>query len=745
MRYLENLSSQPTLPGQPWNWRPEKPAPDAVRANKSLRDKWINDPVTKWCCYSVWEGLNENARISRPKGDADGNPPHKLYGIAVDFDCKVTDEEISGGLSRLTPLLPNYIERSMSGKVHMVWLFAKPIVVAGWDLAEAFLAVVEEKLRLRGCLPNFDDAHYNNPAIYLTATEDWFEVHPEPISSALCSAWLMDASQKVNWKGLGYNVPLEAVHAELLKNPEFANSEWANIEFKIDAQGPSWFVPGSASPKSAVVKESGMFTFSQHAAKNFYSWGDLLGYSFVDQYRAMHVGNAVEGVYFDGRVFWRELTRGCWKAWSKDDTIHYLRVTRGLSARTNKGENSSELDLAYQHIQEHNNVDGAAPFVFKKNGLITVDGAPFLNIHTATVLPPSPDLTVWGPGGGFPWLSQFFGAPSTVSIEESLPRIFRGGVKPLDHFLSWLAHFYRTAYELKLQSGCNIFISGPVNIGKTFLNREIIGRLMNGCREAEQYLMGEDNFGSELFSVAHWVVDDNAVGVSDARRRRWSEAIKKMAANRTFVYHEKFRNRQQVQWEGRVLATLNADEGSSQLIPDLERSLLDKIHLYRTVDQPTVKFEKTDEMNEILNRELPFFARWLLSWQTPEHCVQRRPNGDIDYRFGGVAPWHDPALVQHANHSSSTSGFHEILASWAREHFRIENESRKGDPITCWTGTAFELRRAMASSDPTALEALRSTDVNRMSQLLLQLKTKGYPIEVEDRDGLRYWTIHDKR
>lgn len=744
MRYLPNLTSHDARPGEPWMLSDASAIPTEVRANKGTRDKWISDPATQHNCFSTWEGLNENQRIKKRSqgkdGDTTENPPLKCYGFIADYDAKLGDAEVASGFDRLSPNVPNYFGRSLSGNVHLIWVFEKPLTVGSFELAEEFLKHVSDKLRLRECLPAFDE-NFIDCAKYYTNGCQWFTVSEQRISYNTALGWLINASAKVKYAAMGYNVPLSVVKGELDKNPKFID-QWAGIDFQLGATGPTWFVEGSVSPKSAIVKESGMYTFSSHATKDFYSWGELIGFSFVDQYRASHIGDAVSGVYFDGRSFWREISRGDWKAFTKDDILSYLRVARGLSDKVVKGDNASELELAYQHLIDHNHVEGAAPFVFKKNGPITINNKPFLNIHTARVLRPVDQPVEWGHPEHFPWLSTFFGNPTGCG--DPTPRaFFKGGPQALDTFISWLAYYYRTAYEMNIASGHNIFISGPVNIGKTLLNREIIGGLMNGFREAKEYLMGEDDFGSELFSVAHWVVDDGTMSTSMTAHRRWSEIIKRMAANKTFRYHAKFQNPQQVQWEGRVVSTLNNDEESARLLPDMDRSLVDKIHLYMTSDLPTVDFPKQADLKAILEQELPYFAKFLLQWQTPIHCTLFRGEG-IDYRFGGIKPWHDPAMTQHANQSARTAGFAEILDDWRTEYFRLVNENKPSEKHEhVWTGTAFQLRKALCVS-PATQDALRGTDNGDIGRLLAQLKSKGYPITSEDKDELRYWQIAER-
>lgn len=743
--YLKNLSSTVVNFSNPWEFVPSGPIPEEIRKKKSFRDKWINDPETEWNCFSCWEGLTAGQRISVPGVNKDGtdreeNPPQLCHGFVVDYDTPLEDEEILSGFTRMSPFQPNYYCRSLSGNCHLVFLFDKPVRIGSFALAKEFLKVVAEKTRVSSALPSFDDAFFI-PGKYYTNGADWKDVNPVRISNAVGLGWVIEASKKINYAEKGYNVPLDIVKTELLKNPKFAQL-WDGIEFVLGAQGPTWWVEESQSPKSAIVKESGMFTFSSHAVKEFYTWGELIGFSFVDQYRANFIGNAVEGIYFDGRQFWREINRGDWKAFSKDDILHFLRVTRGLSDKVAKGDKGSELDLAYEFLIDHHNIEGAAPFVFKPNGLMTVNSKPFLNIHTARVLRPVDQKTEWGHPDHFPFLSQFFGAPSTVSKDDSLPRFFKGGHVALDTFISWLAHFYRTGHELNLSSGLNIFIAGPVGVGKTLVNRAIIGGVMNGYREAKEYLMGEDSFGAELFSVAHWVVDDGTMSTSLTAHRLWGEMIKRMAANKTFRYHEKFRTPLQVDWQGRVVSTLNNDEESARLLPDLQRSLLDKIGLWATTDKATVSFPSEAELRAILDRELPYFARFLLEWQTPTHCLLRRPDGSVDYRFGGVRPWHDPTLVQHANQSSRTAGFVEILEDWKEDYFKTANETRKGERVISWTGSAFQLRKIMCAN-PATQDALRGTDNGDIGRLLAQLKTKGYPIEAEDKGDIRVWTIFE--
>lgn len=749
MRYLSNLVSTTAHEGAPWVFPSEQlQVPEECKKNKTARTRWISDTETRHCVYSGWEGLTSGGRILKGTNKREDNVPYKLHAIVVDYDTKLSPDEVAAGISRFAPHGPSHYGPSLSGNAHLVWTLERPLVISGFELAEKFLAVVSQKLRLAAAFPGFDEPAFKKPAQYYTSGDaGWYEIG-NPLPAALVTGWLVEAAKKTDFDSPGYQIPLAAVREELLKrDPKFAASEWAECDFQEGAQGPSWWVEGSLSPKSAIVKSGGMFTFSAHATSSFYSWADLLGAKFVEAYRAKHMGAAVTGIYFDGRGFWREISRGMWKLFDKESTLSYLRVTRGLSGKPPKGEEVSELDVAYQYIIDHHFVDGAAPFCFRKGGLLEVDGNPFLNTHSTRVLRPVEHAVEWGNPDHFPFLSRFFGAPSGVQTDETR-RLFEGGTVALDTFISWLSYYYKTAYELKIESGHNVFLSGPANRGKTLLNRGILGTLMGGFREARDYLMGTDSFGAELFGVGHWVVDDGTAGGSAAQSRHWTEMIKRMAANNTFRYHEKFRTPQQVEWKGRVVTTLNSDEESARLLPDLQRSVTDKVMLFRVSENsPVGDFPSVAELNIILANELPYFARFLLDWKVPEEVVLRRA-GAIDWRFGGITPWIDDSLRAAANQGSRVSGFWEIVDDWRNEFFAAAAKSTDARVSkTQWTGTAFQLRKAICDMSQSSADALRGIDVGEMGRLLMQLHTTSYPVEfIDDTQGAvggtRKWVLH---
>src|SRR5208282_2963138 len=121
-------------------------------------------------------------------------------------------------------------------------------------------------------------------------------------------------------------------------------------EFTLASLGPSFWIDASTSPMSAIVRETGMQTFSAHASKGFYRWADLLGLDFIKTYSAKAVGKLVDGIFHDGKVYWRLQPDETWRHFEKGDIMDYLNVTLGASTRGTEGQ-PSQLRLAVQHIQ----------------------------------------------------------------------------------------------------------------------------------------------------------------------------------------------------------------------------------------------------------------------------------------------------------------------------------------------------------------------------------------------------------
>jgi hypothetical protein len=703
---LPNLVSISIDPVCPWTFKSDIPKNVRGKLGKAERSKWIENPETFHNCYCGWEGFDSGARISSAQ---EGNQPYKLHALVADYDALVDDDELGKGVGRLGGMLPAYFERTLSGYSRFVWLLESPITVPSRAFAVELLKFVGKRLLVDKLSVGFDEPAWLSPERYFTNSCDWNEVSDYRIPKSLMSGWVLQVAEKFSFRNTegGVAVPLDVAWTQLVKL--FPEASWPS-EFTEGTQGPSFFVEGSSSPKSALLKAEGMYTFSAHAVKPWWSWSDLLGAQFVDTFEAKNLGAAVEGIYFDGKGYWRKDGRGKWLPYMKEDTASHLDIERKLSRRAPKGQ-SSEVDRALEYIRHWNTVIGAAPFVFKPEGLVRVADHFALNTFTRSVIQPAEvDTVAWGPKGPMPYISNYLGG-------------FFDPVDQLDFFISWLKRFYCSAHGEVLDSGQNIFIVGPTGIGKTLLSTVLLSQLMGGHAVAEDYLMGSTSFNSQLFEAALWSIDDNSASVDSATHKKFSTIIKRMAANTTFEYHAKFQIPCQVQWQGRVVVTMNADEESIQLIPDLGISILDKICLFKAA-QRDMKFPPNRELEAIIRRELPFLARYLINYEMPKRCVGTN-------RFG-VESYHEPSLVQVARHSSRSNAFQEILDGWRQEYFEDKSDN--------WKGTSHQLLIDL-NRDPARAAAIKQLSGTMCATGLSALKNMGYSIFSEETETGRIWVI----
>jgi hypothetical protein len=665
----------------------------------------------------MFEGVQKNLRLRGDRPGEDSNPPLFMHGIAVDYDAPLADEHIKTALKSMGEHWPAWHERTLSGNARLLWLFETPVRLPSLSFTRYLLEKIGELLPVDK-LPGLDKPALLNPTRYFTNGCIWNRLSDHTVPSALLQGFVMRIAEKFNWRSreFGKVISLKAVEEECRKKyPRF--SEWPG-ELTLGAQGPTFWIDGSTSPKSAIVRDTGIHTFSAHATKAFYSWAELVGAEFVQAVELTSLGKAVDGVFYDGKNFVFKDTAGKFIFETKDNLRMILSTEYGLRGTKMKGEESSEVDRALSHVILRQRVDGATSCAFYPHGIFEYNGKRILNTHQLEAMKPAPEAGPWGNDGKFPFLSQFFDT-------------FFHPVNPQkERFLAWVQHFYRACLNREPRSGHGLFICGPVGVGKTFLNRGVIGRSVGGFALAHKYLTGSQEFNSELFDSAFWVIDDGSISASEALHRLFSENIKNAVANRDHQANEKYRKAVTTPWQGRIGTTCNDDPESIRMIPNLDISIREKLMIFRAAKEASVKFFEQSKMEKLLDRELPFFLRWLLDWQPPIHCFE-----GAEVRFG-IASYCEPSLARISNQSSSANAFAELLQKWLVDFFTEQEPC-----ATFWEGTATDLRVAMSSNEIFA-EMLRPYRPERFGQMIVQLQLKRIlEIEISDLGEQRMFKI----
>lgn len=705
----KNLSVQSAEPCRPWEFSALDRVPEKCIADKAARSTWMQNPNTNFQCYTGFEAMNPNGRISSVE-----NPPRFQHAHVADIDYPLTRIEVDAAIGRMK-IKPQWIERSLSGNWRLIWIFEKPVALASMEFAIVWMTKLEQIIPFRQ-IAGLDESALKAPERLYTNGCVWEKISDEVVPYSLLLGLLQEVSAKFDWQSTGMAVPLEVAATELAKKyPRFA--EWEG-DFTLDSAGPSFWVDGSTSPKSAIVRATGIQTFSAHATKPFYDWSELLGHEFVKQYKLEEMGKAIDGIYYDGRSFIRKNTADQW-LWEDQTQIgNFLRVRRGLTDRRAKGASFSQIDSALQLIKDVSVITSAGSFCGYTKGIMLYNHKKFLNIHNQDVLQPAMEPTVWGPSGRFPLISHFYDG-------------FFSSPEQLKFFLSWGARFYRSFHRRDPRSGQAVFIFGRQGRGKTFNTTAIWANLMGGHAEAKEWLQGEDSFNSELFDVPVWSLDDGSLASSMRTQHLFDEMVKRCVANISFRSNEKFRKAGQVLWQGRVMCSGNDDAESLRRIPNLDMSMQEKVMLFRVAAERTdgFKFSDEGEMRKQVAEELPHFARYILDFPIPEEC-----QGE-ETRYG-VKAYHEPTLRNSANHSSASATFGEILDETMREFFVNQQPS-----ALFWEGTALQLHK-MIHSDLSLTEAMRPYNVQTAARNLSTLASKGvFRIEVGGDEHRRVYRI----
>ncbi|HSX11771.1 MAG TPA: hypothetical protein VLF94_08660, partial [Chlamydiales bacterium] len=635
--------------------------------------------------YTGIEPVNPNIRPGKD------NVPHKIHAFVADYDTKIPDERIDEAIASMKHK-PSWVERSLGGNARLVWLLAQPLVVDDYSFCAYILDAAVKWLEL-DLLPALDEQAFLSPSRLLCNGCEWRSTGHGPVSQVELQAFFIAAGKKYRFKSANEtDIPLEIVEAELKK--KFPAFEWPG-EFALESQGPSFWIPESTSPQSAIVKQTGMFSFSAHATKAFYTWADILGNEVVKQFTNTSLAKATDGVYWDGKRFWRQIG-GRWVSLGGEEMTNYLKVDCNLSSRALKGA-ASPVDVALSHVYNHNRIRGAVPFVFRDPGPIEFMGERVLNTYVNRAIQPAAGKQTWGGHGEFPFFSL---------LHDS---VF-DPVEQLIHFLAWWQYYYSAAFYRTPLPGQNIFLLGVAGCGKTLLNRHGVGVSVGGFVDASSFLIDGAMFNSHLMFNPHWVLDDDTPNNSSHASAKLQATFKKIAANQQMLFNEKFERAVMGEWMGRIGVTANLDPVSTRIIGPLDSSSLDKACLFRCVKTHRMTFPARLELAKILVRELPYFLRWLLDWKVPDH-VERDP------RYGYKA-FHEPSLLIQSHHNNPMAPFKELLMDTLDDWFRSNEEA------PAWTGTVSQLIRVIMSN-PLNEYVMRSIKLEQANRYLEQIQKEG--------------------
>ena len=274
------------------------------------------------------------------------------------------------------------------------------------------------------------------------------------------------------------------------------------------------------------------------------------------------------------------------------------------------------------------------------------------------------DFTKWPFLNGF--FDQFF--EDTTNIRTKY------------YFFAWLQRFYKAFLNNREDQGQACILVGPAKRGKTLMSNLIISKLVGGFADASDYLSGGTKFNKELGGAAAWVIDDTVSAASFQDQRKATELIKRGVANPKIQFMAKYADSVTIPWAGRIILSLNDDPNSMSVIPTMDSSNRDKLMAFK-VNQKPFNFPPKRELQATINKELPYFARFLLDWKPPEEVLD-------DDRFG-VKSFIDKSISYAAYDNSSRSQVAELIDYFAKACREQNTEIKE------WRGTITEFQVAL--------------------------------------------------
>ena len=158
--------------------------------------------------------------------------------------------------------------------------------------------------------------------------------------------------------------------------------------------------------------------------------------------------------------------------------------------------------------------------------------------------------------------------------------------------------------------------------------------------------------------------------------------MKGLVVNPVHKFHAKFEKPVTIDWIGRIFISLNDDPGSVGMLMEVDQNTSDKQMFFAS--QPyNGTFPPQDELEVIIEKELPYFAYWLLNiYQPPVEVLS-------DDRMG-VKSYFDLHILELSHQQTFASNLLELLQVW------IDTDAYWGEGVGEWTGTPTDLLDALS-------------------------------------------------
>lgn len=765
--YLQNLvSTDVTEIEKPW----EVVVPPEVQAldTDEYKRRWRNPDTKHWLLLTA-EGRLADQVVSVL------NPAAVLHGFAADYDGTVTPDLYDALRTKRGPTKykPAWWSTSHSGKLHLFWLFDRPVSVVNNKHATKLMHIVATKVKAALWAAGYDPT-CEKPTQVIDIGRDW-----KPIDENA----RISADEVVMWDAKLFERESQFLVDERVDIPfdtaieELRKREWPHPLPASISEGTRcvrFWDPDADNSTGAQFTRAGVRVYTPHD-NGFVSWKFLLGKDFCDEYTAHSMAPFYEDTYYFPQkdVYWRFRRY--------DEHPHYeakmeKAIRRDMVQEAKVGTKAprdgglSPLEEALKTIADRNSVKFVAPLLYERSGRVfsPVLGDYVLNTSTVVTTGPAAPTAVdpaeiaelekrgykygkdpfvrrWDNPVAvrdFPHIHRLLTSFFSRGTGKVYARWVEEGADPMEvgavldghgqlyYLLSWMAHFYNGANSTRKGRGQVLFLAGDTGIGKSFFTQQVLGRLLGGADDASKFYIENNRFSSTIAMWPVHYIDDRLGTLSRRNRVGFTERLKTIAANGLLRYEEKFGSSiEALPWPGRVVVLSNLDRQSLSVLPDLEMSTRDKFMMLK-MSGGQFDFGTDAENEKWLSEELPHFAWFLRRWETPGIMM--------DTRFG-VKAFQHPDLARASAENGVTLIVADAILDRIGEMRAMKDEKGDAGDRGNWAfqGRLAKMYQWLTETNPSNIRDFDKQDL--MNCLDTFLRSGAYNLECDPVE--RVWRI----
>lgn len=327
-------------------------------------------------------------------------------------------------------------------------------------------------------------------------------------------------------------------------------------------------------------------------------------------------------VYYGNQIFWLRNRDGTFVA-TNTDVVRRRLKRRGFSGESTKSLNS-EIDNILDDVLEEKSVGYVGALAGYDVGPYMMNGKRILVTDAPTIIQGNPDYE-----------NDFCHA----YIERLLG-------EEASFFHGWIKLAREALLTKSFRTGQVLVIAGQRNHGKSFLAQQVEKMLGGRTADPEQYLTGQTQFNSHLFTSELLLMDDKGGHDDYQTRRAMADGLKQLITGAVKQCHAKGQTPLTLCPFWRVLVIVNDDPEPLQVLPPLE-AVGDKMLIVRTVghaiDRDTSGADNYAQVMADFEAGIPDYLGWLDQWELPPECLGTDPKERG--RFGMVS-YHNPEIEE---------------------------------------------------------------------------------------------------